>query len=202
MMAHTGRDDPDHLDSGAGAAARGVLRRRELVRARERRAAGRAVPGAVPDGAGHGRAQVERVRLRVGPVRRDGPRREAADDALLQLVLLLHQPGVAARRHRAGLRPGQPGPAVGVRRLRRLHRARARRLPRRHQEVPVQEARRQPAHPDRRRRRRRLAQPPPRPPVRPLHALRHRRRRQEEPAQAAHPPHRAVPVSNNKLTLS
>uniref|UniRef100_A0A804RGR2 Uncharacterized protein n=1 Tax=Zea mays TaxID=4577 RepID=A0A804RGR2_MAIZE len=202
------RDDPDDLDGGAGATA-GVLlrdrrRRRRGVRAGVGGAAGGAVPGAVPDGAGHGWAKVERVGVRVGPVRRVGRRGEAADDALLQLVLLLHLAGVAAGRHRAGVRPGQPGQALGLRRLRLRHRRGPPRLPGRHTQVPLQEAGRQPPHADRRRRRRRLAQAPPPSPRRPRHALRRRRRQgrrrrgwvlqQEEQAQGAPPPHRPVPL--------
>jgi hypothetical protein len=205
-FVRAGGDDPDDLDGGAGAEAGGVRGGVGGVRARDGGADGGAVPGALPDGAGHRRAQVERLRLRLRPVRRVGLRREVADDAVLQLVLLLHQPRLAARRHRARLRPGQPRPAVGVRRVRRRHRGGARRVPRRDAEVQVQEAGGEPPDADRRRRRRRVAEAPPRAPLRPRHALRHRRRQarrrrgragrllQEEQAQAATPPHQAIQV--------
>lgn len=106
----------------------------------ERRTAASPVRGPLPDGAGHRRPEVQRVRVRVGPVRRERQEGAGPNGEVLQLVLLLHQRGIPGRRDRAGVHPGQPRTEMGVRHLRLRHRGGASRVPVGDETVPFQEA--------------------------------------------------------------
>lgn len=139
--------DLDHIHCGAGASATSMCGERDVC-CGHGSATGRAVPGTVPDCARYGRPEVERVRFRFGPVRRIGPGREEADDEVLQLVLLLHQPRLVAGSDGARLYSGQRREEVGLRDLCCRYRRWSGSVHLRDETVPVQEADRESADTD------------------------------------------------------
>jgi hypothetical protein len=117
-----------HGERGGGAGERGVLR------------------GAVPAGAGRRAAAGAHI-VRGGPVRRGRRGGARPAELLLQLVLPVHQRGLADRRHRAGVGAVQRQLGARVRHPGAAQRGHRRGVPRRHRRVPAPPASgRQPAH--------------------------------------------------------
>lgn len=72
---------------------------------------------AVSDRSRHRRTEIQRVRLWIRPVRRNGQGRERENDQVLQLVLLLHKHRLSGSGDSSGVHTRQPGTKMGLRNL-------------------------------------------------------------------------------------
>jgi hypothetical protein len=104
---------------------------------------------ALLDGAGGGGDQVVRDGVRGRPVRQRRRAGGATEDVVPELVVREHQLRHHAVGQHPGVRAGQRGLGVGLRRAHRPHGPRHPRLPPRHPALPPPNPRRQPPHPRR-----------------------------------------------------